>query len=231
MSWRTIILADHGSAIPCGDHELPQGIPNQEGGFTALLPGDHSEHCAYSAQEESQLLELLATITLSLSITPLEVKNALDPEEIEEWARGDIKDVELEAFARALIIGRERAAGIRPASYTHRAECLQCGPVWLWAVVEVLGCPWCKNRFNGLPIPRPTGVRCQACIHFDRINHPQLGHCRAKKREDIEGLWGATLRVCDHFTPHQSSDFGAQEGANSLMISDKRSRGTKSWVD
>ncbi len=71
------------------------------------------------------------------------------------------------AFAWTLHLGELRQRGERPAHYTRRAICNHCGPVWLWepGPAHVLGCPWCFNRANRLPIPRPL-VTCGTCRFF-----------------------------------------------------------------
>jgi hypothetical protein len=72
-----------------------------------------------------------------------------------------------EAFAKCLKLAETRARGVRPAHYTRAAVCLGCGPVWLspGGLARVLGCPWCSNRAEGRPIPRPP-VTCADCRHF-----------------------------------------------------------------
>lgn len=42
-------------------------------------------------------------------------------------------------------------------------------------------------------------VTCGKCIHFDRTDHPHLGHCAAGRPEPIAGLWDADLLCCEFF--------------------------------
>ncbi len=42
----------------------------------------------------------------------------------------------------------------------------------------------------------PTGRYCADCLHFNRIDHPHLGHCAAGEPEPIAGLWDADPRYC-----------------------------------
>jgi len=109
-----------------------------------------------SEEESSRLFENLADACRGLGISPAEVKEALAPEDIEDWRNGDISTAILRAFARALVDTRDREAGRVPCCYTEFATCRQCGPVWLWFSGEVDGCPWCWNRLNGKTIPRPS---------------------------------------------------------------------------
>lgn len=110
-------------------------------------------------EEKSKLLEALVTDTCrGLSITSHEVREALAPEDIEDWHKGDISTETRTAFARPLVQRQEMDQGKVPAEYTERATCIQCGPIWLWFAGEVLGCPWCWNRAADRPIPRPDSV-------------------------------------------------------------------------
>ena len=108
-----------------------------------------------SPGKTSTLDETLATACRDLSITPVEVYNALAQQDIDDWRKGDISTETLTAFACSLMQRREIEQGKVPTHFTEHATCKQCGPVWLWFSGEVLGCPWCWNRAAGLPIPRP----------------------------------------------------------------------------
>ncbi|HKK06735.1 MAG TPA: hypothetical protein VKA50_12895 [Gammaproteobacteria bacterium] len=154
-----------------------------------------------SEQENSKLLETLADACKGLDITPAEVKQALAAEDIEDWRKGAISADTLTTFARSLVQRREMDQGKRPEHYTEQATCKHCGPIWLWFPGEVVGCPWCWNRAADRPIPRPCSVHCGDCIHFERIDHPHLGHCAKGEPEAIAGLWDTDRRYCERFLP------------------------------
>ena len=160
-------------------------------------------NCAYrySEEENSPLLESLADACRELSITAVELKEALAPEDIEDWREGKISSDMLATFVRSLVQRRDMNQGKRPDHYTERATCKHCGPVWLWFSGEVLGCPWCWNRAADNPIPRPDPVKCGDCIHFDRIDHPHLGHCAKGEPEVAAGLWDTERRYCERYMP------------------------------
>ncbi len=113
----------------------------------------------------------------------------------------DMSTDETEALARLIDLRNQRNAGIRPTLYNKPAFCRCCGPVWLWFSGDVLGCPWCWNRVANRPIPRPSSIQCRNCIHFKRIDHPHLGHCKQGQPENIAGLWDDDRHMCDQFTP------------------------------
>ena len=124
-------------------------------------------------------------------------------EELQEAAGEDWLEVRddpdvLEALAHAVVTRRQRERSERPPHWTQACECAGCGPVFLWpgSPVRVLGCPWCFNRAEGRPIPRPVAVTCAACRHFRRIDHSHLGHCAAGEPEAIAGLWDTDRRSC-----------------------------------
>jgi hypothetical protein len=154
-----------------------------------------------SLEDDSKLLESLANARRGLSITPVEIREALAAKDIEDWRNGIISSDTLATFAQLLVQRREMDQGKRPAHYTEHANCKHCGPVWLWFSGEVLGCPWCWNRTADRPIPRPQAVLCGDCIHFERIDHPHLGHCSKGEPEAIAGLWDTTRRYCERYLP------------------------------
>jgi len=155
-----------------------------------------------SKEADSKLLETLADTCRELDITPAEVKESLaEEEDIEDWCKGTISADALAAFSRSLAQRRNMEQGKRPAHYTEQSTCKHCGPIWLWFSDKVLGCPWCWNRIAEKPIPRPCPVRCTDCIHFDRIDHPHLGHCAKGKPEAVTGLWDTDRQYCGYFLP------------------------------
>lgn len=152
----------------------------------------------------TEIMAVLREACADTIITPSEVFERLGSEAVSDWAAGAIESEALEAFARSLdgVAAIER--GERPAHYTHEATCHHCGPVWLWTAGSFEGCPWCRNRLEGKPIPRPHAVRCADCQHFERTAHARLGHCIAGQPEPPAGLWDTTVRDCHYFLPRGS---------------------------
>ncbi len=109
----------------------------------------------------------------------------------------------LHGLTLAVVTRRQRERGECPPHWTEHCECAGCGLVLLWpgSPARVLGCPWCFNRAEGRPIPRPVAVTCGACRHFRRIDHPHLGHCAVGEPEAIAGLWDTDRRGCARWLP------------------------------
>ena len=197
MSWREM-LGSSAQPVPS-----TQNVQYSQKLDQPILSAD----CADIAQEEnnSKLLEVLSGACRGLEIDPVDVLNELSEEDIEAWELGEVSIDLLTAFADALVDRRMMDQGKRPAHFTERAECHQCGPIYLWSNEKVRGCPWCHNRNNGLPIPRPGSVRCGHCIHFEQVDyHPHLGHCAKGEPEAVAGLWDSDRRYCLFFVPVQS---------------------------
>jgi hypothetical protein len=192
MSWRETLGINHLTENPY--------THNPHNTQKTPKPGNFADS-ADSAEDDSKLLEALSSACRSLPITPVEVRDALAPEDIEDWRKGDITDDHLAAFAQSLVQRREMKQGKVPTHYTERALCKHCGPIWLWFSGEVEGCPWCWNRATGHPIPRPHSVCCSGCSHFQRIDHPNLGHCAKGEPEAIAGLWDTDRRYCKMYLP------------------------------
>jgi len=139
--------------------------------------------------------------------------------ELEEGAGEDWEEVRddpdaLEALAHAVVTRRQREQGERPAHWAEISECAGCGPVFLWAgsPARVLGCPWCFNRVEEHPIPRPVAVTCGSCKHFECIDHPHLGHCAKGEPENIAGLWDTDRRRCARWLPSEQNQGGQKYG-------------------
>ncbi len=49
------------------------------------------------------------------------------------------------------------------------------------------------------PIIRNEPITCGNCTHYERIEHPHLGHCTKSEPEAIAGLWGSDRRYCEHY--------------------------------
>jgi len=160
-----------------------------------------AEVATIPSQPYESIEQALYLSCLGLPIEPDEVLRHLSTDDIEDWHKGEICTDVLTAFARSLIQRQEMDQGKRPAHYTEHASCKHCGPIWLWFFGKVDGCPWCWNRKAGKPIPRPVSVHCGNCIHFERTNHPHLGHCAKGEPEAIAGLWDSDQRYCEHYLP------------------------------
>ena len=197
MSWREAL----GTAAP----PLSSTQSTQ---YSQKLEQHHlSADCADTAQEEnkSRLLEMLSNACKGLKINAVEVLEELSQEDIEAWEQGEVSVEALSAFAASLVDRRMMNQGKRPAHFTEKAECSQCGPIYLWSSETVHGCPWCHNRAEGLPIPRPGSIRCGHCIYFERVDyHPHLGHCAKGEPEAIAGLWDSDRRYCLLYVPVQN---------------------------
>jgi hypothetical protein len=196
MSWRETL-----GVMPSTESPYTQNSHNAQKLPEPSNCADTADSAYRDSEEDSKLLEALADACRELDITPTEVKEALAPEDIEGWRNGEVLGDTLSAFARSLAQHREMDQGRRPGHYTESANCKHCGPIWLWFSGEVLGCPWCWNRAADKPIPRPCSVQCGDCIHFERIDHPHLGHCAKGEPEAIAGLWGSDRRHCARYLP------------------------------
>lgn len=192
MSWRDILGAEDSAKKPSAHNSHNSQKPGNKGNCADI---------ADCAEGDSKLLETLATACNGLAINPKEVKEALVAEDLAACRKGEISIETLTAFANVLVQRREMDQGKCPTHYTKQAICKQCGPVWLWFAGEVLGCPWCWNRVNNRPMPRPQSVCCAGCAHFTRINHLHLGHCSKGEPEAIAGLWDTEQRRCKWYFP------------------------------
>jgi len=149
----------------------------------------------------SSLLDnAIITAIGSLSITADEIRAGLDKEDIEGWIKSKISTNALVSKAIIKLARQEIDQGNIPTYFNKKAECALCGPVWLWFEANVSGCPWCFNRIENRPIPQPMAVTCGTCRHFQRIDHPHLGHCAKGQPEAIAGNWDNDTRWCDYFT-------------------------------
>src|SRR5690606_24184432 len=103
MSWRETL----GIAEAAGE---PHAHNPQNAQKTAM-PGnsaDSADSASADAEEAaSRLLEALSDACHDLPITPAAVRDALAPEDIEDWHNGKITRDTLAAFARSLVQRRE----------------------------------------------------------------------------------------------------------------------------
>ena len=164
-------------------------------------------------RDKPEILALLRTrdrgeIPPPVTTTELPNLHGLTLAELEEAAGEDWPELRddptvLQALANAVVTRRQRERGECPPHWTEHCECAGCGPVFLWpgSPARVLGCPWCFNRAEGRAIPRPVAVTCGTCRHFNRIDHPHLGHCTVGEPEAIAGLWDTCRRGCVRWLP------------------------------
>lgn len=197
MSWRETLGVTPSAETPYAHNSQNTQNPIEQRNCADIADSAYRD----SGQEISELLEALADACRGLAITPTEVKLALAAEDIDDWRNGAISAHTLAAFARSLVQRREMDQGKRPDHYTEQATCKHCGPICLCFSGEVLGCPWCWNRAADKPIARPCSIHCGDCIHFERIDHPHLGHCAKGEPEAIAGLWDTDRRHCERLLP------------------------------
>jgi hypothetical protein len=196
MSWRDIL----GISDPTPDTHNSHNTQKQVDSVNCADTAD-SAYKVSESETTAVLMQALTEICKGMPITPLEIKAALSPEDIAAWRGGEITVDGLAAYARLLVRQRDIREGRRPSSYTERATCAHCGPIWFWLSGTFPGCPWCWNRNMGKPIPRPDPVQCNSCVHFERTTHPALGHCARGQPEALAGLWATDPRECVHFLP------------------------------
>ena len=196
-------------------------------GMELLLEADNAppaELLDALRHDKPEILALLRTRETSEETPPARISESpnlhgLTLAELEEAGGEDWPEVRddpdaLEALAHAVITRRQREQGERPLHWTETCECAGCGPVLLWAgsPARVLGCPWCFNRVEERPIPRPVAVTCGSCKHFERIDHPHLGHCAKGEPENIAGLWDTDRRKCAWWLPSEQNQGGQTYG-------------------
>ena len=141
---------------------------------------------------ETQLLAALVDACEGLALKPDEVNAALSDVNRQALDAGNLSVDTLAAFARALADRKAREAGDIPNGWNTASECRLCGPVWLWDSFKPDACPWCFNRLQNFPIPRPAPVTCAACKHFepDPIGADGIGQCAAEAKL----IWGEPPR-------------------------------------
>ncbi len=204
MGWREILKVESALA-PVTSHNPQNTQKVEQRGVTANCA--LNANCANSSHgsKESRLLEALAKACASHDLLPIEARQAMSSRDVAAFDRGDLGHEMLLGFVEAFSQRRTMDKGICPDSYRKRADCAECGPIWLWMSGNVIGCPWCKNRLQGAPIPRPVSIECGACKKFRRIDHKFLGHCAVGEPEPPVGLVDADKRYCVRFLPNQSS--------------------------
>lgn len=202
MNWREILGVSDQKPHTHNSHNTQKGANHSNCADNA-----DSAYKVSDSETTAVLMQALREICKGMPITPVEIMAALSPEDIAAWRRGEITVDGLAAYARLLVRQRDIREGRRPSSYTERATCAHCGPIWFWLSGTFRGCPWCWNRHKGKPIPRPDPVQCENCVHFERTEHPALGHCRRGQPEAPAGLWATDRRLCVQFLPVPATSF------------------------
>ena len=92
-----------------------------------------------------------------------------------------------------------------------RAWLAHIGEINLENIAEVLGrcqADMKARRYflqRSKEVPKPIilnqPVTCRGCIHFERIDHPHLGHCAKGEPEAIAGLCDTDQRYCERHLP------------------------------
>ena len=190
MSWREVLGVTHST-----EQSYTHNTHNTQNAHSLNNIAVSADY----AEDNSKLFDALSAAATDLPITPAELRGVLTQKDIENFHTGKITVETLIALARSMVLRRELNQGKVPSRFNKHAICKQCGPVWLWDSSEVVFCPWCLNREEGKPIPRPVAVNCGTCRHFQRIDHPNLGHCAKGEPEAIAGNWDTDSRCCDYF--------------------------------
>ena len=119
MSWRDVL------GVANATHNvLTQKVLTQNAHNTQKTPEPGiSADIADSAEGDSKLLEVFSTACCGLPIIPVEVREALAPEDVKDWSQRAITPDSMAAFARALVQRREMNQGRVPEHYTKHATC------------------------------------------------------------------------------------------------------------
>ncbi len=205
-------LLDSLLAVPPVPQSNTTREPLKGNGYKASSPGSPS-----SPGISSVLDNAIITAIGSLSITVDEIRASLDKDDVEGWINSKTSTNALVSKAIIKLARHEINQGNIPVYFNKKAVCALCGPVWLWSEANVSGCPWCSNRAENLPIPRPVTVTCGACRHFQRIDHPHLGHCVKGEPEAISGLWDTDRRNCDRWREAPERGYGNWMRKRSLI--------------
>ncbi len=73
----------------------------------------------------------------------------------EDWDEFSVP-AKIIGFADSLATEQIREDSSAPDHYSATTECRRCGPVPIFpgCPPQLNGCPWCRNRIHGLPIPK-----------------------------------------------------------------------------
>ena len=107
-----------------------------------LLTVDSMDSAESSPCEKRELSE----------ISPGELKNLAG----DDWDEISNDPAQLEAMKHMVRTAKQIEAGQVPEHFTNVTNCHFCGPVYVYPgfPLETQNCPWCRNRYSGLSIPR-----------------------------------------------------------------------------
>lgn len=149
MNWRNILRG--------AKTDSPEQNPQNSQKTTGTAISANSANIAGPDPDgiRNQLLDAIEPACRGRELTAEEVVNKLSSDDISDWRNGRINNQTLTTFVRSLIELRAMESGQRPDHYIAVGYCEQCGPIWSWHGGRVIACPWCRNRLEGRPIPRP----------------------------------------------------------------------------
>ena len=149
MNWRSILRG--------AKSDSPEQNSQNSQKTTSTVISANSANIAEPDPDDirKQLLDAIEPACRGRELTAEEVVDKLSSDDISDWRNGRINNQTLATFARSLIELRAMETGQPPAHYIAVGYCEQCGPIWSWHGGRVSACPWCRNRLEGRPIPRP----------------------------------------------------------------------------
>ena len=102
---------------------------------------------------------------LEIQLQAIAERHGFAPSELaeacgEDWSWLRLRPDYLEPVAAALAASYAIDRGDTPAGWTDTLACPACGPVPIWPgggdITDAVGCPWCRRRGQGLPVPPAT---------------------------------------------------------------------------
>jgi hypothetical protein len=112
------------------------------------------------AQKECPELAPMIELPYGIIMADLEAELGTD----RDWPKVRNNPTLLRGHAATIAVTRQVRAGQVPEGWTGVFQCAGCGSVYLQpgGPEDLHGCPWCVNRAQGLPIPRPPKVNSVA---------------------------------------------------------------------
>lgn len=95
---------------------------------------------------------------------------------------------------------------LKQASQIPLAPCADEGVPNGTAMEWITGDPEIADQYARAREPDYRAT-CGACKNFQRINHPNLGHCAKGEPEAPAGLWATDRRWCTLFSPDKQENF------------------------